>query len=56
VKAFVVDGAAAYLGSENFSYTSLSQNREAGIFTNDAASVKPVADTFEKDFAGAVDF
>jgi phosphatidylserine/phosphatidylglycerophosphate/cardiolipin synthase-like enzyme len=56
VKAFVVDGTSAYLGSENFSYTSLSQNREVGVFVNDASSVKPIADTFEKDFASGVDF
>jgi phosphatidylserine/phosphatidylglycerophosphate/cardiolipin synthase-like enzyme len=56
VKAFVVDGTTAYVGSENFSYTSLSSNREVGIFTNDPSSVKPVADTFEKDFAAGVSF
>jgi cardiolipin synthase len=56
VKAFVVDGKTAYLGSENLSWTSLTQNREAGIFTNDAASVAPVIGTFEKDFAAGVSF
>src|SRR6185295_12014234 len=30
VKAIVVDGARAYLGSENISYTSLTKNREIG--------------------------
>jgi cardiolipin synthase len=56
VKAFVVDGTSAYIGSENFSYTSLSKNREVGVFVNDAASVKPIVDTFEKDYAVGVDF
>jgi phosphatidylserine/phosphatidylglycerophosphate/cardiolipin synthase-like enzyme len=54
VKAFVVDGTTAYVGSENFSYTSLSSNREVGIFTDQSAQL--VADTFEKDFAAAVSF
>jgi len=50
-KALVADGARAYLGSENLSYTSLSKNREAGLVTLDAASVAPVTATFEKDWA-----
>jgi cardiolipin synthase A/B len=56
VKAFVVDGTIAYMGSENFSYTSLSQNREVGLFLGDASSVAPIAATFESDFGGASDF
>jgi phosphatidylserine/phosphatidylglycerophosphate/cardiolipin synthase-like enzyme len=56
VKAFVVDGTAAYMGSENFSYTSLTKNREVGVFLNDAASLQPIRDTFEKDFAGGISF
>jgi cardiolipin synthase len=56
VKALVVDGARAYVGSANFSWTSLTKNREVGVFTDDTAAVKVVGDTFEKDFATATSF
>lgn len=51
VKAIVVDGDRAYLGSENMSYTSLVKNREVGVVLTEAAAVKVMADTFEKDWA-----
>jgi len=56
VKAFVVDGKAAYMGSENFSYTSLSKNREVGIIALENAAVQVIATTFEKDWATATAF
>jgi phosphatidylserine/phosphatidylglycerophosphate/cardiolipin synthase-like enzyme len=56
VKAFVADGKTAYMGSENMSYTSLSKNREVGLILTDASSVKPIADTFESDWATATPF
>jgi phosphatidylserine/phosphatidylglycerophosphate/cardiolipin synthase-like enzyme len=55
-KAIVVDGARAFLGSENLSYTSLSKNREIGVVLTEPAPVKIIADTFEKDWAGATPF
>jgi phosphatidylserine/phosphatidylglycerophosphate/cardiolipin synthase-like enzyme len=55
-KVLVVDGATAFMGSENLSYTSLHKNREVGIITTDAASLQPLMDTFEKDWAAGVDF
>ena len=50
-KMLVIDGKSAYLGSENLSYTSLSKNREVGVIVEDAASLKPLVDTFEKDWS-----
>jgi phosphatidylserine/phosphatidylglycerophosphate/cardiolipin synthase-like enzyme len=56
VKAIVVDGARAYLGSENISYTSLSKNREIGIIHEDAAAIAVMQSTFETDWAAATSF
>lgn len=52
-KDFVVDGKTAYLGSINFSYTSLSKNREVGLIFSDAVGVQRITSTFEKDWATA---
>lgn len=56
VKAIVVDGARAYVGSLNFSFTSLEKNREVGLIVDEAANVARAADTFEKDWAAATPF
>lgn len=50
-KAIVVDGARAYVGSVNFTNTSLSKNRELGVLTDTAAEVAKVASTINQDFA-----
>ena len=50
-KSIVVDGAYAYVGSENFSTGSLQYNRELGVLTNAAAEVAKVASTTASDFA-----
>ena len=50
-KVIVADGTAAYLGSENLSQTSLDHNREVGLIVTDAASIAPLATTFEADWA-----
>jgi len=55
-KAVVVDGARAYLGSINLSYTSLSRNREVGVISADAAAVQRLTSTFEHDWGGAAPF
>jgi cardiolipin synthase len=52
-KAIVVDGATAYVGSQNFSDASLDYNRELGIITTDPSVVGPVAQTLAGDAAGA---
>jgi phosphatidylserine/phosphatidylglycerophosphate/cardiolipin synthase-like enzyme len=56
VKAIVVDGTRAYLGSENISYTSLSKNREIGIIHEDAAALTVMTTTFEADWTAATSF
>lgn len=50
-KAIVVDRARAFIGSENLTQTSLDENREIGLITDDAAIVARVLATFEGDFA-----
>ena len=49
-KAIVVDRAAAYVGSENFSTGSLLYNRELGVLTNALAEVTKVQTTIDADF------
>jgi phosphatidylserine/phosphatidylglycerophosphate/cardiolipin synthase-like enzyme len=51
VKTFVVDGKVAYLGSENFTKSSLLDNRELGLLTADPVSVGRIATTIDGDFA-----
>jgi phosphatidylserine/phosphatidylglycerophosphate/cardiolipin synthase-like enzyme len=53
-KVIVVDpghGARAFVGSENFSVTSLLDNRELGIVTSDPSVVDPLTDIVEHDVA-----
>jgi phosphatidylserine/phosphatidylglycerophosphate/cardiolipin synthase-like enzyme len=52
-KALVIDGRTAFVGSQNFSTSSLDDNRELGLFTTDPAVVGPVSTTLAADFAGA---
>jgi cardiolipin synthase A/B len=54
-KVIVADGARAYVGSENLSWTSLDKNREVGVIVTEATSIAPLVATFEADFtAGTV--
>ena len=55
-KAIVVDGREAFVGSQNFSWTSLQANRELGIATADPAVVGEVAATLAGDFGGGSAF
>jgi phosphatidylserine/phosphatidylglycerophosphate/cardiolipin synthase-like enzyme len=43
-------GAQAFLGSENFSSTSLDKNRELGIILNDSGILSSIEQTFESDW------
>lgn len=45
--------ASAFLGSENFSLYSLTQNRELGILLTDPAGVNSLQATLASDFTGA---
>ena len=52
-KLIVADGARAFVGSQNFSATSLDQNRELGILVADPAALATLAGTFAGDWGGA---
>jgi phosphatidylserine/phosphatidylglycerophosphate/cardiolipin synthase-like enzyme len=55
-KVIVADTTTAFVGSQNFSDSSLNYNRELGIITNDPALVGPIARTVTSDFEGATPF
>jgi len=42
--------ARVFIGSENFSNTSLNQNRELGLITSNHATMSAIASTFAADF------
>ena len=50
-KAIVVDGQSIYVGSVNFTMTSLDKNRELGLITSTAVAVEPVRKTVAADIA-----
>lgn len=51
-KLLVVDGAHAFVGSENFSDNSLDENREAGlVVSSPSADVARIVATFASDWA-----
>jgi len=57
VKAAVVDGARAWTGSTNLSYTSLAKNREISVIVSNAPdAVKVMTDAFETDWAKSTAF
>jgi phosphatidylserine/phosphatidylglycerophosphate/cardiolipin synthase-like enzyme len=49
-KLVVADERAAFVGSENFSWTSLTRNREIGVVLTDAASTATLAGAFDADW------
>ncbi len=49
-KAIIADGASLYVGSANFTYYSLNQNREVALITNAASEVAKVATVIGQDF------
>jgi cardiolipin synthase A/B len=54
-KLVIADGASAFVGSENFSPTSIDHNRELGILVSDPKIVQTLSTTFAKDWiAGKV--
>jgi phosphatidylserine/phosphatidylglycerophosphate/cardiolipin synthase-like enzyme len=55
-KAMIADGAVAFLGSENMSFTSLSRNREVGVIVEEPEGVALMARTFAGDWAAATPF
>ena len=55
-KMILVDGDEVFLGSQNFSPTSLNNNRELGIFLNDPAVLASLEKTFFTDFSNSTAF
>jgi phosphatidylserine/phosphatidylglycerophosphate/cardiolipin synthase-like enzyme len=49
-------GASVFIGSENFSYASLTENRELGLITTDPGIMSGIETTLTKDFAGGTVF
>jgi phosphatidylserine/phosphatidylglycerophosphate/cardiolipin synthase-like enzyme len=52
-KLIVADGKRAFVGSQNFSATSLDQNRELGIIIDDPVALARLTRTFNLDFAAS---
>lgn len=50
-KFFIVDGAAAYVGSQNFDWRSLKHIHETGLRISDPAIAKNVQRVFDHDWA-----
>jgi cardiolipin synthase A/B len=54
-KVIIVDGQAAFVGSENISAASLDQNRELGIIVSDANVLNTLQQTFLQDWKDSRD-
>jgi phosphatidylserine/phosphatidylglycerophosphate/cardiolipin synthase-like enzyme len=50
-KMIVADGSLAFVGSENFSTTSLDNNRELGVLLTNAQIISTLQQTFQSDWA-----
>lgn len=53
-KMLVVDNKVFYVGSENFSFNSLTKARELGILTDDAQMAQQLETVFNQDWSAAV--
>jgi phosphatidylserine/phosphatidylglycerophosphate/cardiolipin synthase-like enzyme len=51
-KVILADDTSAFVGSQNFSATSLTRNRELGLVIHDAAIVSSLTATLAADFLG----
>ena len=52
-KVVIVDGQRAFVGSQNFTATSLDQNREVGILIAGPVALQRLQQTFESDWSRA---
>ena len=55
-KLIVSDGTAAFVGSQNFSVSSLNDNRELGIILHDSNLLDSLSTTFHNDWIGGTPF
>jgi cardiolipin synthase A/B len=53
-KTMIVDGATALIGSQNYTPTSLDQNRELGMVVEQGALVNRCLAIFERDWVRAI--
>jgi phosphatidylserine/phosphatidylglycerophosphate/cardiolipin synthase-like enzyme len=52
-KEIIADGTSAYVGSQNFSYDSLTRNRELGLVIADRPLIDSLEATFARDYQDA---
>lgn len=52
-KMIITDGVRAFVGSENFSETSLDKNRELGVMVSNQDIIQSLEAVFETDWEGA---
>lgn len=50
-KSMIVDGTTAFVGSQNYTKTSLDENRELGVILDEPSTVRTLKATFDTDFA-----
>jgi phosphatidylserine/phosphatidylglycerophosphate/cardiolipin synthase-like enzyme len=53
-KLLLVDGSSAFVGSQNYTSTSMDQNREVGIVIHGASNIERIQRVFDKDFSMAI--
>jgi cardiolipin synthase len=55
-KIIIADGGTAFVGSQNFSATSLNDNRELGIMISNSSTITVLTKTFNSDWQSATPF
>jgi phosphatidylserine/phosphatidylglycerophosphate/cardiolipin synthase-like enzyme len=50
-KLIMVDGQQAFIGSQNYTSTSMDQNREVGVVISGVSNLERLARVFDRDFA-----
>jgi phosphatidylserine/phosphatidylglycerophosphate/cardiolipin synthase-like enzyme len=55
-KVIIADNTRAFVGSENFSNTSLNDNRELGLITTDSTILSSLESPLASDFAGGTPY
>lgn len=53
-KMLLIDGQSAMIGSQNFTYTSMNENREVGAVISGSTNIERLLRTFERDFASGI--
>lgn len=53
-KLIMVDGREAFIGSQNYTSTSMDQNREVGIIVSEPSNLLRIQRAFDRDFASGI--